>query len=136
MADQIHKSRNVTMWKSDPQIEAARKVQGWSDFHASCGQQGLYFDDIEREGRGYRCMAFTLRRSGPDNYQRIVVARGQGRGVIDAVLACFDAALAEGFAVSVAHRALLDGSAVTAVDLDDLIGAPVSAAPELEDLIG
>lgn len=134
MPPETHKPRNAMMWKPDPLIDAARRAPGWSEFHRECGKEWLYFDEIEREGRGYRALCYTARKTAPDFYQRTVVARGQGRGVLDAVLAAFDAAVAAGFPVTVAHRGLLDGSAAAVVDLDDLIGG--AAVVELEDLIG
>ncbi len=137
MAGELHKPRNAMMWKSDPLIDAARKAPGWSEFHRECGKQWLYFDEIEREGRGYRALAYTARKVSDGFYQRTVVARGMGRGVIDAVLAAFDGAHDAGFHIDYELRALLDGSPppVTGViDFDDLIGG--GSTIDLEDLIG
>ena len=63
------------LWRSDPQVEAARQHNGWPQFHRAAGQIGLYFDHVERDGRRgqYLATAFTL-------VDRVSVKLADGRG--------------------------------------------------------
>jgi hypothetical protein len=138
MADAV---RHITHFlRLDQQIEAARKHKNWPAFHRECGAQGLYFDNIEKQGRGYGCISFRLEKHG-DTYQSFRVSTGSGRGVIDAVLSCFDAAVKQGFAVDPTLGGMLTDTAppVAPDDLDALLGLtePVAESEdELMDLIG
>lgn len=128
-------------WRPDPQIDAARKHPRWASFHRECGQQGLFFDDIEKQGRGYAAIAFRVEKSG-EQWISYRVSSGTGRGPIEAVLSAFDAALAGGFAVDPTLGGLLTANTPAAPqinDLDALLGGaspPPAADDELMDLIG
>jgi hypothetical protein len=137
-------SKNTLHYHVDKDIEAARRARGWIEFHRACGQQGLFFDDIEKEGRG-RYSAISIRvekhvtAAGSELYHRYLVSRGAGKGAIDAVLSAFHAAVAAGFPVDPAHANLFDAPAATPPvgEFDDLIGgSSASTSDEFEDLLG
>ncbi|MEG3175835.1 hypothetical protein U1872_06305 [Sphingomonas sp. RB3P16] len=81
------------LWKSEPEIEDARKLPGWSSFHRECGKRVLFFDHMTRDGRrgAWSCDAFTLR--GTD---QVKLATGKGKTVVASVL---DALAQSGIAV-------------------------------------
>lgn len=124
-------------WRLDQQIEAARKHAGWATFHRECGAQGLFFDDIEKQGRGYSAISFRVETRG-EYYATFRVSKGTGRSPIDAVLGAFTAAVDAGFAVDPTLGALLTVVQVAPEqDWDALIdGAPETPQDELMDLIG
>lgn len=102
------------MWKSEPQIEAARKLPAWAPFHRLCGRSTLFFDHIEKRGRGYSATAFTTRRSG-EYFVSEKLADGTGATVIAALEAAYRAA---GRVVPGADE-LLDAMAGRDVSVDD-----------------
>ncbi len=126
------------MWKSDPEIEAIRKVPAWGKFHRECGKVMLYYDHIERVGgkrSDYAAVAFTL--GGKERLTPTKVAEGRGKTVAAALNDAFLGAQQQGF------------SAPEAQPWMDLLLAPVAAAPaaapepvadegeiDLEDLLG
>lgn len=107
------------MWKLDPEIDAARKLNGWGEFHRECGSEGFYFDHMTRQGkRGqWKVDCFTLTPSCV--YQLLVT--GTGRTVVDAVA---DAHERCGRATEETRAALavLQGVPVADDDFDSLIG--------------
>lgn len=130
--------RHITRFlRVDAQIETARKHKGWAMFHRECGAQGLFFDNIEKQGRGYGALSFRVENAGA-HYHSYVVSRGTGRGPIDAVIAAFDAAVSAGFPVDpTLGRLLTTETAPLVADLDALLGGPVApSADAFMDLIG
>jgi hypothetical protein len=74
------------MWKVDPNVDAARRLPQWGDFHRTCGEKGLCFDHIERDGRrGYKCVAFRLEKTNNGGWMGIGVSEGSGKLVLDAL---------------------------------------------------
>lgn len=126
--------RHVTShMRFDLQIDAARKHKGWVTFHRECGRAGLFFDAIEKQGRGYSAISFRMEKSG-ENWTSYRVSKGSGSGVIEAVLSAFDGAVGAGFAIDVRLRLPLAGEPVSG--LDALLGAPTTPLDEIMDLIG
>lgn len=78
------------MWRPDANIDAARKLPGWRDFHRVCGRVGLYFDRMQKAGRGYTCDAFTAHRRR-DHYVTEKLATGRGVSVVASVEAAYRA---------------------------------------------
>ncbi len=108
------------MWKQDEQVEAARKLPGWRDFHRRCGEHNLFFDHIERDGkRGpYKATAFTLERRR-HGFVSIHIADGVGKRPIDALA---DAYCKAASPVADAELSKLLGTTEDALDLDDILG--------------
>lgn len=133
----MREERHITRFmRMDDRVQKARQHRGWRDFHRQCGEAGLFFDHIEKQGRGYHAVAFRVERRG-EFFASFVLARGSGREPIDAVLSAFHEA------VKVHPRAkpeladlLSDGSSVSIIpdDLDALLGG--APATEIMDLIG
>lgn len=44
-------------WKMDTEVEAARTLPGWREFHRACAKGQLFFDHIEKQGRLYVAVA-------------------------------------------------------------------------------
>lgn len=113
------------MWKVDPDIEAARKLPGWMEFHRQCGKVGLYFDIPSRSGnRGpFTVVAFTLKRNGVDGYNSYEIARASGRHLIQTM--------------QQAHDQSGRATDETAALLDRMINPPAEiAADPLEGMFG
>lgn len=149
------KSKNTMMWRPDPVIEACRMHPNWAAFHRYCGMRGLFFDDIEKSGRGYKCLTFRYEEES-GRFFRYEVTPGQGKCPQSACIDALQSAIEQGWEIpvqicrffdeGVAHirpplpsieEALkrMDGQA----DLDTLLGQPVATPSPTEnfmDLIG
>jgi len=75
-------------WSLDPNVEAARKHPAWKDFHRACAVANLYFDHMQKEGRGYKCTAFTLYEQRGSLFNQ-EVCTGRGKTVLESVVAAF-----------------------------------------------
>lgn len=135
MGEERHFTRFLRM---DDRVQKVRQHRGWREFHRQCGEHGLYFDAIEKQGRGYQALTFRVQSVG-DFYHSYVVSRGSGREPIDAVLSAFHEAVTRGHKVDPRLVDLLATDVVTRIpdDLDALLGVAVAAPiPEIMDLIG
>jgi len=76
------------LWRSDPEVEAIRKLEGWRDFHRLCGQRGFAFDRTERQGkRGpYVTMVFEVKPSRQGGSLTFKLAEGTGKTPLDSVI--------------------------------------------------
>lgn len=75
------------LWRIDPAVAAARKMDGWREFHRICGLSRLYFDHPTKlRGQTYQFDAFTL-----DDRRSVLLARATGQGVIGAMEAAYRA---------------------------------------------
>lgn len=131
------------MWSLDPNVEAARKLDGWREFHRACGDDWLYFDHVVRETKRsgpYFADAYTL----TGNPRRTIshLHKGQGKTVVEAIA---DAYRNSGIKVPIAEPHLdrmlnppVAGKVLMTMvfpaALDDLLGGePVI---DMEDLLG
>lgn len=112
----------MLFWRPDAQVEAARKLPDWAEFHRVCGRSSLAFDHIERSGRVYRCNAFEAQKNG-GNWSFIDRGIGEGRTVVDALAAAYRAS---GIDVPGAEVLLVRG----------LSGKPVAVEDDFEALLG
>jgi len=120
------------MWRQDENLEAARKMAGWSDFHRECGYHKLGFDHIEREGgkRGpYLCSAFTWTKDARGNYAHPLVAQGRGTTVIAALTAAYLAAVE-------VNEAYGSTAAVSWLNILNNPRPPEPLADDVEDMLG
>lgn len=101
-------------WRDSPDVEAARKLPGWVEFHKVCGAQRLFFDHIEKTGRAFICTAFT--GSGTETRK---TAEGSGKTVIEALEAAYRAARMPIDAADVALARMKGG----ADDFEALLGS-------------
>lgn len=129
-------------WRPDPLIDAARSLAEWLPFHKACGREGVYFDHMERAAGGkYRCNAFSLKKVNPDLYRSILLAQGEGAGVLGSIA---DAYAKCGRSVPGADEMLGRGLAGVTVaqleaqppedDLDALLGGDEPL--DMEELLG
>ena len=109
--------RAEILWKVDPNMDAARKLKDWARFHRVCGQSGVYFDSIERQGRMYHCVAFSLRKVDQDLFNAIKLCEGTGRTILDALS---DALSKCGRSIPEAEHMISLG--LTGEDFTDLLG--------------
>jgi len=109
------------MWRVAIEVEEARKLPGWADFHRACGRADFFFDHMERQGRRgpWSVDCFTL--SATFVYQLLVT--GTGKTVIDAIADAHDRCDRATDATRAALAALRDGPLpVSSDDFDSLIG--------------
>lgn len=78
------------LWRSDPLVDAARKLPTWALFHRVCGKANLFFDNIEREGRRGQFSAHAFTLVGPKK-QTMHAATGKGKTPIEALVAAYRA---------------------------------------------
>ncbi len=107
------------LWRSDPNIDAARRLPAWPAFHKACSAAGFHFDHIEKQGRGYAAVAFTaVKRRGL--FEFVQLATGTGKTVLAALV---DAHAKSGRATpaTTAVLAALTAPVVAASDFDDLL---------------
>lgn len=82
------------LWKQEPEIEAARKLPGWVEFHRACGRLGFFFDHPERVGgrrSDWVIDCFTAVKNRRGLYENVGLSQGRGRTVVDALRAAHDA---------------------------------------------
>jgi hypothetical protein len=75
-------------WRLDPEVEAARRLPGWAEFHRACGAAGVFYDHIERESgkrSDYVATAFGVTPRG-SVYVSHLIAKGRGKTPLEAVL--------------------------------------------------
>lgn len=110
------------MWKCDENLVAARRLPKWNRFHRACGEQNLFFDNVERRDRRdtYKCVAFTVERRETGKFigapRSVFIAEGTGKTVLEALGAAFAKA---GYDIP-------EAAALLAAGLQD----PNGAAPE------
>lgn len=73
------------MWKLDPEVTAASRLDDWPRFHRACGERSLFFDHIERKGGVYHCTAFTTEPTRAGGWRAIHLADGVGKTVLAAL---------------------------------------------------
>lgn len=128
-------SKNTMFYTHDTALEALHRVPSWVQFHKQCGVQGLFFDDIEKEGRRGAYSAVSFRLEKRDGFIRYLVARGKGADPIAAVLDTFENSIAAGFPVTPELRNLFDAPAAPdSVDYDDILGGETPI--DYEDILG
>ncbi|AOR76538.1 hypothetical protein BES08_07110 [Novosphingobium resinovorum] len=76
-------------WRPDPNIDAARQLPEWKQFHRLCGQHGLAFDAIERSGRKYQCRAVQPKRTDMGGWMFFDRGLATGKTVVEAIQAAF-----------------------------------------------
>ena len=93
MSAAAHTPKSELFWRPDPNVDAARKLPEWVEFHRICGRQSLCFDHIERDGRRgqYTAQAMMIERSG-GGYQYRLLATGRGADVLASLSAAYEAA--------------------------------------------
>lgn len=79
------------LWRLDAQVEAARKLPEWKQFHRLCGEHGLYFDHIEKKGRSYTATAYTVKKRRHDLYDYIPLGSAEGKTPVQAIAAALEA---------------------------------------------
>lgn len=104
------------LWKIDRELVEARKLPGWPAFHRGCGRNLLFFDHIEKKGREYTCVAFSLR---PEKGNREYIVRATGRG--KTVLAALKDAHEQSGMATEETRKLFDQMNGCSDDFDDLM---------------
>lgn len=118
-------------WRVDPELAAAEKLPDWPRFHRACGEQRLFFDRIERDGkRGpYQCVAFTTEPTSCGGWRALHKATGKGATVLDALAA---ALAGSGHAIPEAEALLLRG---LNGDPEEIIAlsTPLTAPEETDD---
>lgn len=83
------------LWSVDPEIEAARLLPDWKEFHKLCGQSSLYWDLPNRENkkRGpFTVIAFTLKKRMSGGYHSYELARATDKSLIGALRIAYAAA--------------------------------------------
>ena len=110
-------------WKMNDEVEAARKMAGWREFHKACAKSLLFFDHIERVGRDF--IAVAVIGSGPAHK----AAEEKGKTPVLALAAAYRAC---GRRVPDADP-LLDLLLNPELDIDSLLGGD---EPDLEDILG
>lgn len=89
----------AVFWQPDPRIDALTRRPEWCRLHREAGRANVHFVLIHpgpRSAERYGCTANRLKKVGEARYRQIEIARGEGATPIDATLAAFDAARAEG----------------------------------------
>jgi hypothetical protein len=104
------------LWRADPAVDAARKLPDWAKFHRACGVCDVFYDHIERHGRGYRCTVFTRWKENDLWYHR-KLADGDGKTVVEALA---DAYRKSGITVPGADEMLTHGLLGVADEFEDL----------------
>lgn len=124
MSAEFHTPKPEMFWRSDPLVEAARKLPEWVEFHRICGRHSLCFDHIERENRrGYKADAMRMLNRGGGWYFQLL-GTGRGAGVLDALREAYEAA---GVDVPGAREMLARGLAGRP---RDEVGAPTATAAD------
>lgn len=121
----------MTMWKSDAQVDALRKVKGWIEFNRECGKLNFYIEDILKDGRSFTASCFRLNVPRTSPYTMYPMAAGSGKTPL---AACLDA-----YRKAVAIKHMPDTNLERLFDQDDdedLIGEVPVETIEEEDLIG
>jgi hypothetical protein len=120
-------------WRSDPQIDASRKLPGWGAFHRICGEQteSFAFDHPAREGRTWTYDCFTTIRRR-DFYEIVRLSVGRGKTLLDALQDAHDRCGRATPETTAALALLIDGPPVADDDFEALLGEP----DELEELLG
>ncbi len=116
------------LWANDANVEAARKLPGWREFHRACGEIRLFFDHPQKKGRNYLIAVFT-----GSGYETRRLCEGVGKTVIEAL---GDAYQNAHYRVPVAEECLarMRGAPAVSVDVDDILGGdPVM---DYEDILG
>lgn len=137
-----HISPNKMFYRgADARVQEARKHPAWATFHRECAKAGLFFDDIDPEGKGYGAVTFRIEGS-----TRHLVSCGKGALPIDATRDAFRAAVAAGFAVAPELEQLFDQIHMLPVpdvaplqDTIDHVKAMIGEAmaiPDLKEMIG
>jgi len=119
------------IWKRDPEVEAAEKLPDWQRFHRCCGEQKVFFDRIEKQGRGYKCDAFTTEPTRAGGWRAVHLATGTGKSVLQALA---DAYAGSGKEIPEAAALLVRGLGAGGVTMDDF-DALISAADDFDDLL-
>ena len=113
--------KNSCFYMIDKVVEEARKHSGWVSFHRECGREGLYFNDIDKDGRkSYTAVAVRVEKDRRGFIIPYLVSRGKGKTPIDAVLDAFNGAVAAGFKVSPLHKQYF--SETTDSEFEDILG--------------
>lgn len=137
MTDKPYTAKPEHFWRPDANVDAARKLPEWVEFHRVCGRQSLCFDHIERTGKHsgpYRCHAFRTQRNG-ENWVFVDLGHGEGRTVVDALAAAYRQS---GVTVNGAEEMLtrgLSGKPVVAAAATEVIGDPL-ADDAFDELFG
>lgn len=120
--------KSEMQWRSDPDVEAARKLPGWGAFHRVCAQHGFYFDHCERTGgrRGeFEVQCYTLVGRRPQG-----LSVGRGKQVLDAYKDAHDRCGRATPETEAALWLLIDGPAPVEDEFASLLG------DDFEDLLG
>jgi len=72
-------------WRPDPEIEAMKERPCWAEFHREAGKRGFYCDFPTKEGRRYKCVAFTTQRTATGGWTALYLAEGEGKTALDAM---------------------------------------------------
>lgn len=80
------------LWKSSPEVEAARRHEAWPPFHRRCGEAGLFFDLPSPAGRaGFTIVAFRSHTHRAGGFWNEKLSEGKAKTVFGALEAAFRA---------------------------------------------
>lgn len=129
---------NDMLWTPDRNYEEARKLPEWGAFHRLCGKHGLCFDFPEREGRGYRMVAFTPEKTAAGGWRSVPLATGRGGTILAAMGQAYELCgrTVPGAAEMLARGLAGPEKSEPPGEIDTLFGEPAAAADAFEDLLG
>ena len=93
------------IWEVDAGLEAARKLPGWTAFHKACGSQGpeVFFEVVRatpQRPKKYAATAVVFHKHGAGQYADEEIVTRDDPDPVTALLSCFDAARAAGYALT------------------------------------